>query len=229
MRKYILCMLVLALIATIGFATKAVGQSDRECVNLWKACYSGDCNSLRLLQEKGHCLYPAGDYFIGKDEYGLYISTDRYGKYDIISEEIAPSIKPGTQGIYFIKKNKSGNYISTDRLGDIYIEPERISKKEARESARQKAEWDEMWEDTARRDIRVTKARRLKEAQDRDEEAREEAAAAREEAQREFLREIEADRRKHEREMLEEQKKARRRPVIVITPNGATVGVPVGQ
>jgi len=163
MRKYILCILILALIATIGHVTKAVGQ--------------------------------AGDYFIGKDEDGLYISTDQHGKFTI---EGVPSIKPGTQGIYFIKKNKSGNYISTDRLGDIYIEPERISKEEAR----QKAEWNEMWEETARRDTRVTKARRLKDARDR-----------REEAEREFIRELEADRRKFE---LEKQKKAK--PSIVIVP-----------
>jgi len=164
MRKYILCILILALIATIGHVTKAVGQ--------------------------------AGDYFIGKDEDGLYISTDQHGKFTI---EGVASIKPGTQGIYFIKKNKSGNYISTDKLGNFYIEPERISKKEARESARQKAEWNEMWEETARRDTRVTKARRLKEARDRDEEIREEAAAAREEAEREF-----------ELEKLEKQ-----RPIII--------------
>jgi len=100
-------------------------------------------NALGLEQKKGCCKDPAGTFFIDTDEDGIHISTDEYGKFIITSKKVAASIKHGTQGIYFIKQNKKGTYIRTDRYGDFYLEPEKLSKEEARERARQKAEWDE--------------------------------------------------------------------------------------
>ena len=175
MPKCVSCMLVLALIFTIGHSTKAIGQSDRQCVDLWKACYSGECDSLRLFQQNGRCIDPAGDYFIRTDEDGLYIYTEQHGSFGIISGEIAAPVKPGMQGIYTIKKNKNGTLISTDKLGDFRIEPERISEEEARVRAQQDAEWEEMERETARRDAEETEARMIEEEERKAERALQEA------------------------------------------------------
>ena len=126
-----------------GLAYNELGKNDLACVDLWKACNLGECNSLRLEQKKGYCKSPGGTYFIDRDEYGLHISTDEYGKYKITSKKVAASIMPGMKGIYFIKENKKGTYISTDRYGDFYIETESISKKEIHKKSGQKADWME--------------------------------------------------------------------------------------
>lgn len=199
--KRITCItLVLVLIATIGYATKAVGQSDRKCVDLWKDCYSGECDSLRLFQQNGRCIDPAGDYFIRADEDGLFIYTEQHGSYDISSLEIAASVKPGMQGIYTIKKNKNDTLISTDKLGDFRIEPERISEEEARVRAQQDAEWEEMERETARRDVEDTKARVIEEEERGAEKALQEAE---EEARKESERRMEAEQREIERKLGE--------------------------
>ena len=213
MPKCVSCILVLALIFTIGHATEAIGQSDRQCVDLWKACYSGECDSLRLFQQNGRCIDPTGDYFIRADEDGLYIYTDEHGSYEINSEEIAASVKPGMQGIYTIKKNKKGTLISTDKLGDFRVEPERISEEEARVRAQQDAEWEEMERDTARRDAEEAKARMIREEERRTEGARLEAEETGEEAQREPEREREA-----EQGELEQEMKEKGMGTIVVTP-----------
>ena len=149
-----------------GIAYNKLSRSDRACVDLWEACNLGVCDSLRLEQKKGYCRYPGGIYYVEKDDDGLYISTDKEGKFKITSKKVAASINPGTHGIYNIKKNNRGTYISTNRIGDFYIEPEKLSKEEARERSRQKAEWDAMWRETAKRDVAATKARDLKEARE---------------------------------------------------------------
>ena len=161
-----------------GLSYNKLGQSDRACVDFWKACYLGECNSLGLEQKKGCCKDPSGTFFIDTDEDRIYISTDEYGKFIITSKKVAASVKPGTQGIYFIKQNNKGTYIRTDRYGDFYLEPEKLSKEEARERARQKAEWDEMFRESVVRDKAATRANEIREWPDKVLKAQKEAEAA---------------------------------------------------
>jgi hypothetical protein len=219
MPKFISLMLVLALIVTIGYSTEAVGQSDRQCVDLWKACYSGECDSLRLFQQNWRCLDPTGEYFIRTGEDGLYIYTDQHGSYDIISGETAASVKPGTHGIYTIKKNNKGTFISTDKSGDFRIAPERISAEEARIRAQEDAEWEEMVRETARRDAEETKARMIEEEERRAEGAEPEAEETGEEAEGEPEREGEAEEEEVEQK---NEEKGMGTIVVVPPPSGAT-------
>jgi hypothetical protein len=182
MPKCVSRIVVLALILSIGYSTEAVGQYEQQCVDLWKACYSGECDSLRVFQRNGRCLNPAGKYLIRADEDGLFIRTDEHGSYDIISGEIGASLNPGMQGIYTIRKNNRGTFISTDKLGDFRIAPGKISAEEARVRAQQDAEWEEMVRDTARRDAEETKARMMREEEEKAEGAKGEAEEVSEEA-----------------------------------------------
>jgi tetratricopeptide (TPR) repeat protein len=161
-----------------GISYNKLGQSARACVDFWKACYSGECDSLGREQKKGFCKDPAGTFFIDTDEDRIYISTDECGKFIIYSKKNAASIKPGTQGIYFIGQNKRGTYIRTDRYGDFYLEPERLSKDEARERARQKTEWNEMFRESAVRDKTAISPPHLNEWPDKVLNAQKKAEAA---------------------------------------------------
>jgi hypothetical protein len=199
-------MVALALVFTIAYATEAVGQYDQQCVDLWKACYSGECDSLRVFQQNGRCLNPTGKYLIRADEDGIYMYTDQHGSYSIISGDIGASLNPGMKGTYAIKKSNRGTFISTDKLGDFRIAPERISAEEARKRAQQDAEWEEMVRETARRDAEETKARMIEEEKRRAGGAEPEAEETGEEAGKEPEPEGEAEERESEREIEEEGK-----------------------
>ena len=86
-------------------------------------------------------VYAGGTYYIDRDDYGLYISIDKDGKYYINPNDFEVSIQPGMNGKYSIKQGENGTYINTDKIGDIYIKSKDLekSRKEAREKEATKA------------------------------------------------------------------------------------------
>jgi hypothetical protein len=76
-------------------------------------------------------VYAGGTYYIDRDDYGLYISIDKDGKYYIHPNDFDVSIRPGMNGNYDIRQGENGTYINTDKIGDIYIKSGDIEKTKA--------------------------------------------------------------------------------------------------
>ena len=73
-------------------------------------------------------LFPAtvladGNYFIGKDEGGVYMKTDRNGSWYIDSQSLK-LFKVGEKGRYSVGKDKAGTFITTAKHGSFYIDTE---------------------------------------------------------------------------------------------------------
>ena len=64
-----------------------------------------------------------GKYFIGEDQGGAYIETDRNGSWYIDPQSLK-LFKVGEKGSYSVGKDKAGTYITTDKHGSFYIDTE---------------------------------------------------------------------------------------------------------
>jgi hypothetical protein len=61
-----------------------------------------------------------GKYYIEKDDSGLYIRTDKHGKW-YLDKKDSENFKIGVSGIYCIETDKKGSFILTDEYRKIYV------------------------------------------------------------------------------------------------------------
>ena len=74
------------------------------------------------------CIYSAevcdgGNYYIRKDENGVYMQTDEDGAW-YIEKQDSKAFRVGDSGTYSVVANANGTYLSTDNYGDLYIDQE---------------------------------------------------------------------------------------------------------
>lgn len=67
------------------------------------------------------CLYAAGNYYIGKDEGGIYFQTDHDGGWYIDNEDLR-FFRIGESGTYTIERDRNGIYLLTDKRKKFYID-----------------------------------------------------------------------------------------------------------
>ena len=62
-----------------------------------------------------------GNYFIGRDEGGVYFQTDQDGSWYIVEEDLR-YFKIGDRGTYAVKRDKNGTFIVTEKNRKFYLD-----------------------------------------------------------------------------------------------------------
>jgi predicted aspartyl protease len=64
-----------------------------------------------------------GNYYIRRDENGVYMQTDEDGAW-YIEQQDSKSFTVGDKGTYSVVADANGTYLRTDKYGDLYIDQE---------------------------------------------------------------------------------------------------------